>query len=416
MKPKKPTVVIVGGGFGGLWTANALRRVEARVIVIDRENHHVFQPLLYQVATAGLSPADIAQPIRGILTSANAEVVMGEVTDIDKDAREVILTDRSIPYDYLVLATGAKHSYFGKDSWEEFAPGLKTIDDATNIRSRILLAFEEAESARTDDEKRKCLNFVIVGGGATGVELAGAISEIARRTLPGDFDHIDSRDATVQLLEAGPRLLPAFPESLSQATLESLQKLGVTVRTNTKVEDIGDGIVKTNSEVIEARTILWAAGVQATPAAKWLGVEADRAGRVLVSPNCSVPGHPNIFVIGDAMSLKDKKGNPLPGVAQVAMQQGKFVAKIISSLIRGEPSKAKFSYFDKGSMATIGKRLAVANIGSIEMRGLLAWLSWAVIHVWYLIGLKNKLLVMIQWIWSYLFSNRGARLITGRKD
>lgn len=416
MEPKKPTVVIVGGGFGGVWTAKALRRVQARVIVIDRENHHVFQPLLYQVATAGLSPANIAQPIRGILTSENVEVVMGEVTGVDKEANEVILGDDRIPFDYLVLATGAKHSYFGHDAWEEFAPGLKTIDDATKIRSRILLAFEQAESAKSEDEKRKCLNFVVVGGGATGVELAGAIAEIARRTLPRDFDHIDSRDATVQLLEAGPRLLSAFSESLCQATLESLQKLGVTVRLNTKVEEIGDGIVKTNSEVIEARTILWAAGVQATPAAKWLGVEADRAGRVLVTPNCSIPGHPNIFVIGDAMALKDKKGNPLPGVAQVAMQQGKFVAKVISSLIRGEPSKATFSYFDKGSMATIGKRLAVAQIGSIEMRGLLAWLSWAVIHVWYLIGLKNKLLVMIQWIWSYLFSNRGARLITGRED
>ncbi len=411
----KPSVVIVGGGFGGLWTAAALKRVGARVIVIDRENHHVFQPLLYQVATASLSPADIAQPIRGILTSGNAEVVLGEVTGIDKDAQEVILDDRRIPFDYLVLATGARHSYFGNDHWEALAPGLKTIDDATRMRSKILLAFEQAETALNDDEKRKCLTFVVIGGGATGVELAGAIAEIARRTLRSDFDHIDSRNASVQLLEAGPRLLPAFPETLSQATRESLEKLGVTVRTDTKVEDLGDGFVRTSSDVIETRTILWAAGVQATPVAKWLEVEPDRSGRVLVTPNCSIPGHPNIFVIGDAMSMKDKNGSALPGVAQVAMQQGKFVARIISSHIKGVPSPAAFNYFDKGNMATIGKRLAVAKVGPIEIKGSLAWLSWVVIHIWYLIGFSKKLLVMIHWIWAYLFSQRGARLITGRK-
>ena len=415
-RKEKPTIVIVGGGFGGLWTANALKRVDARVIVIDRENHHVFQPLLYQVATASLSPADVAQPIRGILKGKNVEVLLGEVIGIDSESREVILKDRRIPFDYLVLATGARHSYFGKDEWESYAPGLKTLDDATRMRSEILLAFERAEAAQTEEEKCRWLTFVIIGGGATGVELAGAIAEIARRTLRCDFDHIDSRRASIQLIEAGPRILPAFPEKLSVETQKSLEKLGATVRTNTKVEEVGDGFVRANSEVIETNTVLWAAGVKATPVANWLGVEADRAGRVLVSPDCSIPGHPNIFAIGDAMSLKGKNGIPLPGVAQVAMQQGAFVAGVIAARIKGSAAPTTFTYFDKGILATIGKRLAVAKIGPIEVGGFIAWFLWAVIHIWYLIGFRNKLVVMIQWIWSYLFSQRGARLITGRKD
>lgn len=409
-----PSIVIVGAGFGGLKAAKALGRAHARVTVIDRSNHHTFQPLLYQVATAGLSPADIAQPIRSILRSQeNTEVIMDEVTGIDTQRKRVLLGDgKAVPYDYLIIATGARHSYFGKDDWEKNAPGLKSIDDATEIRKRILLAFEAAE-IETDPELRKAwLNFVIVGAGPTGCELAGSIAELANVGLTRDFRHIRSSDARVFLIEAGPRILASFPESLSKSAHKALEKLGVEVHVNERVEQVDDQGVTFVGKRLPSKTVIWAAGVRASSAAQWLGAEADRAGRVKVKPNLTVEGHPEIFVIGDTAAAVDSKGRPLPGVAPVAMQQGRYVASVIKRRLNGAKEDRVFRYIDKGNLATIGRAYAIADIHNFKLKGFVAWMTWLFVHIFYLIGFRNKIIVLIQWIWAYLTFQRGARLIT----
>jgi NADH dehydrogenase len=407
-------VVIVGGGFGGLYAARALRRAPVRVTLIDRRNFHLFQPLLYQVATASLSPADIASPIRSVLRSqANAQVWMGEVVDVDVEAHEVKLDDGvTAHYDYLVLATGATHAYFGHDEWAEHAPGLKTVDDATEIRRRFLLAFEAAEREADVEARKRLLTFVIVGGGPTGVELAGAMVEIARHVMPKDFRAIDTTAARVMLLEGLDRVLPTYPPDLSAKARRQLEKLGVEVRTSTLVTEIGEDYVRVGDEVIGAENVFWAAGVSASPLGRKLGVETDRAGRVLVDRDCSIPGHAEVFVIGDLASMKRADGRVVPGVAQGAIQSGKHVAKQIVRDLRKQP-REPFEYFDKGDLATIGRAAAVARIGKVNLSGFIAWIIWVVVHILYLIGFRNRLLVMMQWGWAYLSYQRGIRLITG---
>ena len=409
-----PQVVIVGGGFGGLEVAKALGGAPARVTLVDRRNHHLFQPLLYQVATAVLSPADIAQPIRAVLRDrANVEVLLGEVSSIDVDSKQVALVDGSrLPYDYLVLAAGASHAYFGHDEWEPYAPGLKSLEEATDIRRRLLVSFEEAER-ETDPERRKALmTFVVVGGGPTGVEMAGAIAEIARYSLAKDFRHIDTRDARVILLEAVDRLLLAFPTQLSRYALWDLQRLGVDVRFNTPVTNIGPGVVTAGGTEIKAATVIWAAGVKSSPIGTTLGVETDRAGRVIVQPDLTIPGHPEVSVIGDMSSLMSPTGRPYPGIAQVAKQEGAWAAKNIRRSMSGKKTEP-FQYIDLGNMATIGRNAAVADIRGITLTGFVAWLVWALVHVFNLIGFRNRLVVGLQWLWGYLTFQRGARLITG---
>lgn len=408
-----PRVVVVGGGFGGLTAAKALGGARARVTLVDRRNHHLFQPLLYQVATAVLSPADIAQPIRAVMRDrSNVEVVLGEVQSVDVDAKEVILADSRIPYDYLILAAGANHFYFGHDEWEPNAPGLKSLEEALDIRRRLLVSFEEAER-ETDPERRKALmTFVVVGGGPTGVEMAGAIAEIARYSLAKDFRHIDTRDARVILLEAADRLLLAFPAQLSRHALWDLQRLGVDVRFNTPVTNIEQGSVTAGDQVIQAETIIWAAGVKSSPIGATLGVDTDRAGRVVVQPDLTIPGHPEVFVIGDMSTLTGPNGRPYPGVAQVAKQQGQWVAKNIRLAMAGQPMEP-FQYVDLGNMATIGRNAAVADIRGFTLTGFFAWLVWAIVHVFNLIGFRNRIVVALQWLWGYLSFQRGARLITG---
>ena len=409
----QPRVVIVGAGFGGLSAAKALGNSAFDVTVIDHHNYHLFQPLLYQVATAGLSPADIASPIRGILAPyKNINVMLGKVSGIDAQQREVIAEGRRIPFDLLILATGAEHAYFGHGEWAAFAPGLKTIDDATYIRRRILLAFEKAETEPDADERARLLNFVIVGGGPTGVEMAGAIAELANRALAKDFRSIDPRAARIILVEAAPRLLTPFEPSLSQAAKTSLEQLGVEVRLGTAVTGLDEAGVSIGAERIEARTVVWAAGVIASPAGQWLGAETDRAGRVKVAADLSVPGHPDIFVIGDTAALNDASGNPLPGVAPVAKQQGIYVAKLLLARQKGETS-APFRYRDFGSLATIGRKRAVIQMGRLRLKGFIAWLLWCVAHIYYLIGFRNRFVVAISWLWNYLTFQRATRLITG---
>jgi NADH dehydrogenase FAD-containing subunit len=412
----RPRVVIVGAGFGGLTAARALRKAPVQVTVIDRRNYHLFQPLLYQVATAGLSPADIAAPIRSILRDqANAEVLMARVTGVDRARREVLLEDngRRMPYDYLVIAAGARHAYFGHDEWGEVAPGLKKIDDATAIRHRILVAFEKAESSHDPEERRRLLTFVIVGGGPTGVEMAGAIAELAKKTLVKDFRTIDPASARVLLVEGGPRVLLAFPEDLSAKARRSLEKLGVEVLTNTPVELCdAEGVVSAGKR-IEARTILWAAGVQAAPVAKWLQAEKDRAGRVKVNPDLSVPDDPDIFVVGDNATVLQANGQPVPGVAPAAKQMGAYVARVIAGRIAGNPVSAPFRYRNYGNFATIGRHAAVADFGWLKLSGYLAWLLWGAAHIYFLIGFRNRLAVMLDWLWAYVTYQRGVRLITG---
>jgi NADH dehydrogenase len=414
MKAKiTPHVVIIGGGFGGLTAARKLARSPVRITLIDRKNHHTFQPLLYQVATAGLSPGEIAASIRWILRGRpNIQVLLAEVEDFDLSRRVVKISNEEIPYDYLMVAAGATHAYFGHDEWEPLAPGLKTIEDALELRRRILLAYELAERRSASGEDELPLNFVVVGGGPTGVELAGTLAEIAHRVLANEFRSIDPKRTRILLLEGGPRILPAYPEDLSQSAVEQLQRLGVEVQTSSLVTGVEPGAVRMGEARMPAAVTLWAAGVAASPLGKKLGVPVDRAGRVLVNPDLSIAGHPEVFVIGDLAALKDEHGKLLPGVAPVAMQEGTATAKNIQRDLESK-SRENFHYVDKGSLATIGRAAAVADFGKFHVSGFIAWLSWLFIHIFFLIGFRNRIIVLIQWAWSYFTYERGARLITG---
>jgi NADH dehydrogenase len=407
-------VVIVGGGFGGLWAAQALINKQVDVTLIDRKNHHVFQPLLYQVATAVLSPGEIAQPIRRILHSAkNIEVILGEVSDFDLQNNSVLLEDgSSADFDYLIVAAGARHAYFGHDDWEVSAPGLKTIEDAVEIRRRVLLAFEMAERDAYLNGKQEPLNFVVVGGGPTGVELAGAIADIATQALAGDFKAIDTRKARVILFEGSDRVLGTFTPDLSDSAKSQLESLGVEVRLNSFVTDIAPGRVKVGDDWIHCDVVVWATGVAASPLGKKLRVETDKAGRVFVAPDLSLPGHNNIFVIGDMASIKQENGDPVPGVSPAAMQMGTATAKNILAELNGKPRK-RFEYVDKGTMATIGRRKAIADVFGLKLKGFIAWLFWLFLHVFFLIGFRNRFLVLTDWFWAYMTRERSARLITG---
>ncbi|HSY10898.1 MAG TPA: NAD(P)/FAD-dependent oxidoreductase [Verrucomicrobiae bacterium] len=408
-----PKVVIVGAGFGGLKAAEALVRLSVQITVIDRKNHHTFQPLLYQVATAGLSPAEIAAPIREILHRyKNVEVLLGEVQEFDLQRRVVRLHGHEISYDYLIVAAGATHAYFGHDDWEPLAPGLKTIEDALEIRRRILLAYELAEREAALTGMHRPLNFVVVGAGPTGVELAGTLAEIARKSLPKNFRHIDPTKTRILLVEAGPSILNSYPEDLQRSAVSQLQHLGVEVITDSPVTEVRSGQVRIGEESVPAEVVLWAAGVSASSLGPALGAPVDKAGRVLVEPDLSLPGHREVFVIGDLATLNDKDGKPLPGVAPVAMQQGTFAARQIKADLNGKPREA-FHYFDKGSLATIGRAAAIAQFGKIHISGFIAWLSWLFIHILFLIGFRNRIVVMLQWAWSYLTYERAAWLITG---
>ncbi len=414
MPEHRARVVIVGAGFGGLETAKTLRRVPADVIVVDRQNHHCFQPLLYQVATAALSPADVAWPTRHILRDQrNATVLMEEVSGVDMRQKLLRTNFGDVAYDYLVIATGATHAYFGHDEWADYAPGLKRIEDATRIRRSILIAFEQAELISDADERRRLLTFVIVGGGATGVEMAGAIAEVARQTLAADFRRIDPRSARIVLIEAGPRLLPAFPPEQSDYVRAALMRSGVDVKTDTRVTNCDARGADTDGGRIEAGTLIWAAGVIASPAARWLDAEADRAGRVKVGPDLSLPGHPDIFVIGDTAAVTDRSGHPVPGIAPAAKQMGHYVGKLIAARIAGRAAPSPFRYMHLGELATIGRRAAVVKFGRMQLKGFIGWLFWAAVHIYFLIGVRNRFIVAFNWLWTYLTFQRGARLITG---
>ncbi|MEO8270140.1 MAG: NAD(P)/FAD-dependent oxidoreductase [Aureliella sp.] len=408
-------VVIVGGGFAGLNAAKSLAR-EKRVSItlIDRRNHHLFQPLLYQVAMAGLSPADIAAPLRSILCKQkNVRVVWGEVESIDLDGRQITASFGKVPYDYLLLACGAQHSYFGHDEWEPFAPGLKTIEQATEIRRRVLIAFEKAELTADLDERRKLLTFIVVGGGPTGVELAGAIGEMSRFTLERDFRNIDPSLSRVILIEAGPRLLQMFPEKLASRAMRDLESLGVQTWTGSRVTRIDESGVEVSGDRIHAATVLWAAGVQASEIGNQTGFERDRQGRILVQADLSVAARPEIFAAGDLCSLMDQNNHPLPGIAPVAMQQGRHFAKVIRCDLNQQPHPA-FHYVDKGQMATIGRSCAIAQIGKHQLSGFPAWMAWLVVHIYFLTGFRNRIFVIISWTWSFLTFRRGARLIVDK--
>jgi NADH:ubiquinone reductase (H+-translocating) len=406
-------VVIVGGGFAGLAAARALARARVRITLVDRRNHHLFQPLLYQVATAALNPGDIAYPIRSVLRKQkNARTILARVTGVDLARRVVELEDGELPYDQLLIAAGARHSYFGKDEWEASAPGLKTIEDALEIRRRVLSAFEAAERQSDPSQLPATLTFVIVGGGPTGIELAGALLEIGRHTVARDFRSFDPRRLRVVLVEGAPRLLPPYSEKLSAAAREQLERLGVEVRTGVQVTQIDATGVWLGEEHIPARTVLWAAGVAASPLGGALGTTVDRAGRVRVEPDLSLPGHPEVFVAGDLMSI-DQDGKPVPGIAPAAIQSGRAAARNIAARLAGRAT-TPFRYFDKGSLATIGRAAAVGQIGRLELTGFLAWWVWWLIHIAYLVGYRNRLAVMIGWAWQYFAFARGARLITGR--
>ncbi|MBB5053337.1 NADH dehydrogenase [Afipia massiliensis] len=407
-------VVVVGAGFGGLETVHRLAGAPVSITLIDRRNHHLFQPLLYQVATASLATSEIAWPIRHLL-SGRREVItlLASVTGVDVAAQRVLLDDGdALEYDTLVLATGVRHAYFGHDEWEPFAPGLKTLEDATTIRRRLLLAFERAERESDPQRRAALLTFVIVGGGPTGVELAGTIAELARVTLPPDFRNIDTRAARVVLIEAGPRVLAGFAEDLSDYAHRSLERIGVEVVLGRAVSECSaDGVIY-GGEVLKSNTILWAAGVRASPAAEWLGVPLDRAGRVIVEPDLTVPGRPEVFAIGDTVTIAAPDGQPVPGIAPAAKQQGRYVADVIKARLRGETSPAPFHYKHAGSLAQIGKRLAVIDFGRIKLRGALAWWIWGIAHIYFLIGVRNRLSVAISWLWNYLRDQRSSRLIT----
>ena len=411
----KPHVVIVGGGFGGLYAAKRLRRAAVRVTVVDRRNHHLFQPLLYQVAMAGLSPGDVAYPIRSILRrQENTRVVLAKVTAVDLAKRTVRIEDAEpLRYDHLIFAAGVGHSYFGHEEWESAAPGLKSLEDALEIRRRVLLAFERAEQETDDAERAALMTFVVVGAGPTGVELAGALADISRTVLVSDFRSIDPREARVVLIEGGPRVLPPFPERLSQKAEASLRRLGVSVLCGQPVTKVDARGVSLGEEHIEARTVLWAAGVAASPLSRTLGLPLDRAGRVLVEPDLSIPGHPEAFVVGDLASLRDERsGEPVPGLAPAAMQEGRHAADMVLRRLAGKPTEP-FRYFDKGKLATIGRAAAVADFGIVQLSGFVAWLLWIVVHIAFLIGFRNRAVVLFEWAWAYFASQRGARLITG---
>jgi NADH:ubiquinone reductase (H+-translocating) len=411
---RTPHVVIVGGGFGGLSAARALRRAPVRITLVDRRNHHLFQPLLYQVATAALSPADISAPIRGILRrQRNLDVRMAEVADVDTGEQQLVLADGSrLAYDFLVVATGATHAYFGHPEWAPLAPGLKTIEDATEIRRRFLLAFEAAEQEENPEERRALLTFVVVGAGPTGVEMAGSMAEIARHAIVRDFRRIDPSSARILLIEGGPRVLPAYDPALSAYAARALARTGVEVRTGQVVTQIDSDGVEVGGERIRSRNVVWAAGVAASPLGACLGGPTDRVGRVRVAPDLTVPGAPEVYAIGDLAAMDDARGQPLPGVAPVANQQGRHAAANIRRTLAGEPPRP-FRYVDRGSMATIGRSAAVMQVGRLRLKGLIAWLGWLFVHILVLIGFRNRVAVMMEWAYSYLTWQRGARLITG---
>ena len=414
---KIPQVVVLGAGFGGLAFCQHFKNPSARVTLVDRTNHHLFQPLLYQVATAGLSAAEIAQPIRSILSDRpNITVLLDPVTDLSLAQRQVVLESKTIVYDYLVLALGGRNNYFGHPEWEIFAPGLKTLADAVQIRNQVLLAFEKAENTADAAEHKRLMTIVVIGGGPTGVELAGAFAELARHVLKRDFRHIDPAHAKIILIEGSPRVLSSFPEDLSKDTARQLEQLGVHLRTSTAVKNIRRGEVQLDGgEIIHAENIIWAAGVSASPLTEKLGVELDRAGRVKVNPDLSLPGHPEVFAIGDMAFILQEDGKAVPGVSPAAMQMAQRVAQIINDELNGKAgNRAKFKYWDKGSMATIGRSKAVAVVGKIKLTGFIAWMAWLSLHLVFLIGFRNKLIVLIQWIYSYFTYKRGARIITER--
>ncbi len=410
----RPRVVIVGAGFGGLAAAQALRRAPVDVTIVDKRNHHLFQPLLYQVATAGLSPADIAAPIRAIVRgNANTRVLLDRVIGVDAAAGRLRLAGGDeLPYDYLLLATGARHSYFGRDDWAAHAPGIKSIEDATAVRRKVLIALERAETERDPERRKALLTFVVIGGGPTGVEMAGAIAELAHRAVSRDFRSITPSCSRVILIEAGSRLLPAFPDALSARARQAIRGLGVEVRLGARVTGINDRCVQLGTETIRTHTAVWAAGVQASPAARWLEAESDEAGRVVVGRDLRVPGHANVFAIGDTACCPDEHGRPLPGVAPVAKQQGKHVAAAIVAALAGR-SVAPFRYRNFGNLATIGRSRAVMEIGRIHLSGHLAWLLWSAAHIWFLVGFRSRLAVALQWLWNYFTFERNARLIIG---
>lgn len=420
MKIGRPVVVVVGAGFGGLATVKELASEDIDIILIDQRNHHLFQPLLYQVATAWLSPAEIAAPVRSLFSQQkNVTVIMSKVTGIDTDTRTIQLDNGArqgnVEYDYLVLATGARHDYFGNDQWAPYAPGLKTVEDATGIRERLLTAFELAEMTSDPVERDAHLTIVVVGGGATGVEMAGSIAELAKAALARDFRRIDPRQARILLIESSPRVLAAFPEKLSQAAMSSLEQLGVTVRTNSRVNDCQKDYVLVDDEKIPTTTVIWAAGVKASPAADWLNAKADRAGRVIVAPDFSVPGLSNVFAIGDTASATDAKGRVIPGVAPAAKQAGRYAGRVIRSILHGKPAPAPFRYRNLGSMATIGRHAGVADFGWISVRGHIGWWLWGIVHIFFLIDFRSRVVVALNWLWSFLTYQRGSRLITGNK-
>lgn len=411
--PARPRVVVIGAGFGGLSAAKALARTPVDVVVVDERNYHLFQPLLYQVATAGLSPADIAGPIRGILArQKNARVVLGRVTGIDVGRRVVALHDRTMPYDFLIVATGTRDAYFGHDEWETVAPGLKTIDDATRVRRKILIAFERAENEEDAEKRGALMTFVVIGGGPTGVEMAGAIAELAKVALASDFHFIDPTMSRIILVEAGPRLLPAFPAELSEVAKRTLLRLGVEVRLNAPVTDCNADGVLIGDEHIKCRTIIWGAGVAASPAAEWLGAEHDRLGRVLVGSDLTLPGHADIFVIGDTAHVRAAAGTPLPGVAPVAKQEGAYAARVIGARLAAQAPPPAFHYRNFGNLATIGRTAAVVDFGFFRLTGFVAWLVWCVVHIYFLIGFRNRVAVAFDWLWAYVTFQHGARLIT----
>ncbi|WPP03794.1 NAD(P)/FAD-dependent oxidoreductase [Methylocella tundrae] len=416
--PAPHHVVVVGAGFGGLQVVHNLAGAPVTITILDRRNHHLFQPLLYQVATTSLATSEIAWPVRHLVYKRKeVETLLGAVAGVDAGRRKVLLEDGAeIAYDTLVLATGARHAYFGHDEWEPFAPGLKTLEDATTIRRRILLAFERAERETDPAKKAALLTFVIIGAGPTGVELAGTIAELAHENLREDFRHIDTRTARVVLIEAGPRILPGFKEELSAYAQKALDRLGVEVKLGNPVSNCSAEGVVFGGEKLAAKTILWAAGVQASRAAEWLGAPADRVGRVIVDPNLTVPGHPNIFAIGDTIAINGPDGNPVPGIAPAAKQEGAYVAEVIKARLQGKPAPGPFQYKHAGSLATIGKRAAIADFGWIKVRGSLAWWLWGIVHIYFLIGLRNRLGVALSWLWIYLLGQRSARLITQGKQ